>query len=285
MSSNELSNRKSILHKYLENPSRSAASIAKELKLPSSTARSVIKRFKSSLSIERKPGSGRKKGPLNKKLHQKVVKSIKSNPGLSQSDLAKRHGTSETFIRKTIEGAGLKCYRAIKTPRRNDKQDINAKKRARLLQDNVLTKFNGCLIMDDETYLKCDHKQIPGRKFYYSSKRLNVSSKFKYVQVEKYAKKMLIWQAICSCGIKSRPFFTAKTLNSELYVKECLKERLLPMIRSHSSPVKFWPDLASCHYSKFTTKWYQENKVDVIPKEWKELVFITSIVVHVFIVQ
>lgn len=101
--------------------------------------------------------------------------------------------------------------------------------------------------MDDEIYVKCDFHQIPGPKYYYSSMRLNVSNKFKYVQMEKYAKKIMIWQAICSCGKKSEPFLTSSTLNSNVYIKECLQKRVLPMIQSHRAPVKFWLDLASCH--------------------------------------
>lgn len=60
---------------------------------------------------------------------------------------------------------------------------------------------------------------------------------------------------------------TSSTMNSDLYKKECLQKRLLPFIRSHDSRVTFWPDLASCHYSKATKEWYEVNEVAVIPKE------------------
>ena len=121
--------------------------------------------------------------------------------------------------------------------------------------------------MDDETYVKMDFKQIPGQKFYVASKRLNVANKFKYIKVDKYAKKMLIWQAICSCGLKSRAFVTSQTLNSNIYVTECLQKRLLPFIKQHNKPVIFWPDLASCHYSRATINWYETNGVSVVPKD------------------
>lgn len=77
----------------------------------------------------------------------------------------------------------------------------------------------------------------------------------------------MIWQGICSCGLKTRPFVTNQTMTSVLYIKECLEKRLLPFIRSHNHPVLFWPDLASCHYSKATLEWYKKNKVDFVPKE------------------
>ena len=46
------------------------------------------------------------------------------------------------------------------------------------------------------------------------SQKVSVSNKFKYIQIEKFAKKILVWQAICSCGLKSAPFITRKTLTS-----------------------------------------------------------------------
>lgn len=78
---------------------------------------------------------------------------------------------------------------------------------------------------------------------------------------------MLIWQALCSCGKKSRAFVTTSTLNAELYTKKCLNERLLPLINSHSVRPKFWPDLASCHYARSTMAWYEDNQVAVITKD------------------
>ena len=52
----------------------------------------------------------------------------------------------------------FKSYQVIKYPNRSDKQSLTAKTRARKLYDKVLTKFNGCIIMDDKTYIKCDFK-------------------------------------------------------------------------------------------------------------------------------
>jgi hypothetical protein len=56
------------------------------------------------------------------------------------------------------------------------------------------------------------------------------------------------------------------TLNSEVYIKDCLGTRLIPLIKKHKCATKFWPDLASSHYSQKTLDWYQANKVDIIPK-------------------
>lgn len=267
MDAKELGKRKIVVHKYNENPTMSVSEIARKLKMSKSTVYGIIKRYNKTLTVDRAPGSGRKAGPADKDLHRKLVRSIKQNPGLSNVDRAKKFGTTERTVRKTIKRCNLKTYHAIKSPNRTDKQNLTAKRRARLLYDNVLTKFEGCLIMDDETYVKADFKQLPGQKFYVASMRGNVPSKYKFVCQDKYAKKYMVWQAICSCGRKSRAFVTSQTMTSNLYVKECLEKRILPFVASHNVPVKFWPDLASCHYARSTMAWYEAKKVDVIPKD------------------
>lgn len=262
----DFENRQKIVHKFNENPTWSHSMIAKSIGIPKSTVGNVLRRFKETLTIERKKGQGRKSGPANKNLHQKIIRSFKQNPGLSNRKRAERLQTSEWTVRKTKLRGGYTSYKSIKIPNRNEKQSSVVKTRARRLYNKVLTKFNGCLIIDDETYVKVDQKQIPGQTFYVAKKRLDVPNKYKFVQVCKFGKKLLIWQAICSCGMKSKAFVTATTLTSNLYMKECLEKRLIPFIKRHKSSVKFWPDLASCHYSNATLGWYQENKVDLIPK-------------------
>lgn len=77
----------------------------------------------------------------------------------------------------------------------------------------------------------------------------------------------MIWQGICSCGLKTKVFITSTTMNSKVYIEECLKKRILPFIRQHKTNVMFWPDLASCHYSKEVLEWYAANNVNFVAKE------------------
>lgn len=258
--------RKIIVHKYLENKLVPVYKIAKSLKFPESTVRSVIQRFNARLTIDRAPGSGGNRNDQCEKLHKAVLRSFDANPGMSNRDRAKKHKVHEKTIRNVRDKAKLKSYKAIKYPNRTDKQESAVKKRSRLLYDNILTKHNGCLLIDDETYVKLDLKQHPGQKFYVATIRGRVLPKWKYICLDKFAKKALIWQGICSCGRKTRPFITTSTMKSENYINECLIKRVLPFIRQHRGAVKFWPDLASCHYSKKTVEWYQSNGVDFIPK-------------------
>lgn len=266
MELNEIERRKKILHTHFENPTLSFRKLAKMMNLSRSTVTGVIRRFQREQTVDRLPVTREKPGSHNKKLVSNIVRSLKANPGLSDIDRAQRYGTSTSTGRRVRLRAGYKSYRIIKHPNRSDKQNLVAKKRARLLYSEVLTKFEGCILMDDESYVKLDLKQNAGLSFYASKIRGNVSPRYKYQMLDKYGKKVLVWQGICSCGLKTPAYMTTLNMNSQLYMKECLEKRVLPFIRSHRGPVKFWPDLASCHYSKATMSWYENNEVDVIAK-------------------
>ena len=60
----------------------------------------------------------------------------------------------------------------------------------------------------------------------------------------------------------------SETVNSDIYINECLEKHLLSFIREHQpdSNYIFWPNLADCHYSKQTIAWMDEN-VKLVPKE------------------
>ena len=99
--------------------------------------------------------------------------------------------------------------------------------------------------MYDEIYVKFDFLQIPGKIFYVAKKRGLVANKYTYFVQDKFAKKLMIWQAICGRGLKSEIFVATSTINSKYYIDECLEKKLLPLIQLHNVPAWFWPDLAT----------------------------------------
>lgn len=80
---------------------------------------------------------------------------------------------SETSVRKIKKEVGLKTYKVEKVPERNSKKNIEAKKRAKVLQRNFIRNFE-CCVMDDETYVLADFLQLPGQEFYVTNARWNV---------------------------------------------------------------------------------------------------------------
>lgn len=263
----EAERRKLILDTHVENPTWSGTKIAKSLKLPKSTVYDVLKRFRERKTVGRIDQSKRRSGTYDRQLRSKVLRTIKTNPGLSDADVAKKYNSNQTTVRRIRLRDGFRSFHASKQPNRTLKQNLVAKTRARKLYSKVLTKYQGCLLMDDETYVKMDFGQLPGQKFYKATSRGDVPSKFKFVFADKFARKFLIWQGICSCGRKTEVFITNGNMDSKMYKQECLKKRILPFIKAHEGPVKFWPDLASCHYSREVLQWYRDNGVDFIEKD------------------
>lgn len=80
-----------------------------------------------------------------------------------------------------------------------------------------------------------------------------------------------MWLAISEAGV-SKPFISSSkgfAVNSEVYQKECLP-KLKKFIDAHHSDDKyrFWPDLASCHYSKTTIDWLERQNIRYVAKNY-----------------
>ena len=87
-----------------------------------------------------------------------------------------------------------------------------------------------CLIIDDETYRAAYFRSLQ-YQYYSAINRKKLNSKYKCIGIHKFAKKFLVWQAICECGERNSCFVTTGTINTEIYIKESLKKRLLPFFR------------------------------------------------------
>lgn len=264
----ELARRKVIVHKFNENPGLSKRKLAKSLQFPESTVRKVIKRYKETLSIERSPRVYHKPLVRNRTIAKTIIRDVVKHPNRGRKKRARDLGTTEGIVRNTLRKEGYKAYHVIKAPRRNDKQCRTVKSRLRKLYDEILTKRTGCILMDDETYQYADTGQTKGLEHYYAKKRLGVADNHKFKYLDKFPEKYLIWQAICSCGMKTDTFVTKGTINADIYLKECLKKRVLPFIRKHRAPIIFWPDLASAHYAKKVLDWYESEGVSFISKDF-----------------
>lgn len=255
-----------IIQIIQKKPYWSYTKVAREVHVTRQCVSRVVKKFNKDLKIERKPGTGKAKLVTNDAKAKKVEKLLLALPNISGREVARRVQCSESFVRRVKAKAGLKTFKVQKVPDRNAKKNIEAKKRAKLLKKEFFQKFE-CCVMDDETYVFADFAQLPGQEFYVADSRGNVSEEFRTKKLSKFPKKFLVWQAICSCGNRSASFVTLGSINSDIYIKECLQKRLLPFLRQHNISTFFWPDLATCHYSKSTIDWYNKNNVIFVPKE------------------
>ena len=85
--------------------------------------------------------------------------------------------------------------------------------------------------------------------------------------------KFLVWQCLDENGNVSEPFIRTGTINSKIYLKECLEKRMLPFIKIHHNldQVLFWPDMASSHYEKKVVEWLKDKKKWILWSRMKML--------------
>lgn len=263
---NLMQRRKEIVDKWLSNPMRPNHFIAKELKIPRRTVDEVIKRYKRTLSTTRKARVNEHRGPRDPNLERKIVRTIRKNRSMSERDIAKKNSTSQSMVRRAKQRAGMKTRKKSKVPKTSAKQRATIKKRSRKLYDFLGTR-NFHLVLDDETYVKTDFLTLPGDQYYTTAEGEVLPDSETTIGMEKFGSKYLVWQAICQCGDRSQAFVTTGTINKTIYINECLKKRLVPFVKKHSSSTLFWPDLATSHYAGDTIKFLERNAVQIVPKD------------------
>lgn len=256
-----------VLDTWMREKGISMNEVAKRFGIHPASVKSIIHKFGEHYTFDDLPGRGRKPGPSDPNLDRKVINLINRNRSMSIRDLAKKAGTSIGMVQRIKKRNNLKTYKKQKVSKQTAEQKSRAKTRARKLYHRILQKPDACILMDDETYVKEDSSTLPGPQFYTAAIGEDVSDHEKSIEVEKFGQKVLVWQAICSCGLKSASFFTKGTINADIYQKECLQKRLLPLYKKHTTPPLFWPDLASAHYAKSTLRWFEDNDVDFVEKD------------------
>lgn len=214
--------------------------------------------------FKRLPKTGRKKGPRDQNIDEKVLALIHKHNTMSVRELAKK-ARSMSMVKKKKKQRH-KTYKKQKVPKKSLRQVEVGKTRVRKLYDRLLNDAVQCVIMD-ETYVKLDSKTLPGPEFYTKVKGGTVDEAVSTIQVDKFGEKVLIWQAICICGLRTSAFFTKGTINADVYMKECLKKRLIPFYEKHNVLRIFWPDLASAHYARSTLALLDSKGINFVSKE------------------
>jgi len=107
MKTEQVKTRKLIVDKYLDNQAFSQLQLAKQLNLPKTTTQNVLSNFRKTLTIERKPGSSRKKGTMDNKLKQKILAVFRRNCNLSEWLVAEKVETSASTVHQIKGRANL----------------------------------------------------------------------------------------------------------------------------------------------------------------------------------
>jgi hypothetical protein len=228
----------------------------------------VIKRYEDENRVKFKKLSGRpaiKSSPEN---IAKVKKILERNPTSPLTVLAQKNNFSDTTFRRIKkEKLQIKSYKQQEAPKYREGQAERSQVNCGIILKKAEEKM---FIMDDESYVPFDPKQVKGPKFYHCKSKKDAPHHIKYKRKEKYAEKVMVWQAIDEEGSISEPFYLYKKhMNGEIYLEECLKKRLLPFIERNREikDVCFWFDMAGCHYKTEVTAFLDKIGLSYIKRD------------------
>lgn len=254
-----------IIQKYCSE-GLSCRNIAKLVKKSKSAVYQIIRKYGEHHTLGDLPRSRTRSGAANPQIEKKCVKLLLSDESDSVRQIAKKLKVSVGTVQNIKRRNNIKTYKKQKVPKRSAEQHERAKERCRTLDPILRKRSNCCILMDDETYCKLDTTTLPGPQFFNAIVGEEVPDDKRSIKMDKFGKKVLVWQAICSCGKKSLPYFTTGTINAENYRKECIQKRLVVVYRQHKTPPLFWPDLASAHYAATTLKLLKKYKIKFVEK-------------------
>ena len=224
----------------------------------------IIRRYEKKGTYEYEPKTGRKRTVASKIISKRVVNHLK-NTNRSVRETALKFKISKSTIQNIKQREGVKTYKCVKASKMTEDQQ----KRAKINSRKILVKSaHKILVLDDETYVTVDPRDINGVKYYNCTDKSQVPNEVKFKGKQKFPKQFLIWQALDQCGHVSEAYIKMGTMNSKEYMEECLMKRLVPFIKKYHQidKVMFWPDLAPIHYQKDVINCLKQNGIQFIDK-------------------
>jgi len=89
--------------------------------------------------------------------------------------------------------------------------------------------------LDDERYFTLSGN-VPGNNRYYSSDPSSAPENIKFIQKQKFEPHLLVWLAISPRGFSNPYIHRSKiAIREDIYLKQCIRGRLLPFIKKTSS--------------------------------------------------
>ena len=125
------------------------------------------------------------------------------------------------------------------------------------------------LILDDESYFPLNGAEMPGNSGFYTTNKAETPSDIKFKRRDKFPEKVMIWAVISKEGIgKIQVFKKQESMNGQMYREKCLPLMLKFVDENYDSrdQVVFWPDLATCHYTKENLDYLESEGIYTVPK-------------------
>ena len=205
---------------------------------------------------------------MNKNKVKRLENMVNNKSGIGQRTLGSKFGVKQQTISWVLKNkTKIRYYKKEDAPYYQESQKQRVIKNCRKLATKELKDKD--VILDDEKYFTYSNSNTPGNRGYYTSDKLTAPPEIRFKMIEKFPPKVLVYLAISSRGISEAHFQESGTaINSDIYIKKCLKSKLLPFIRKYhdDNNYVFWPDLATSHQSKNTVKWLKDNNINFIDK-------------------
>lgn len=206
---------------------------------------------------------------LSARTTRKLLSSAKNKVGQSTRKLARKFGISNSTVHGILSKNNVIYRKRRRAPKYTAEQLEKIPICCRALRRNHFAngKF---IILDDESYFTFSHHELSGNDGFYTDNIEATPDDVKYAGKSKFEPKVLVWAAISSKGL-SVPLIRpnkSKAVDSDVYIGQCLPKLKQFIGKFHAGDeIMFWPDLASCHYSKKTLHWLTEQKIPFVPKK------------------
>jgi hypothetical protein len=265
--------RQRFVHFYLSQVQRSKSKAVKAFESPIFNRRTlyrILSDFEKTGSVKLKPRTGRKGNKMARQNARRVRTKFEKNPGKTVTKVAaelKMKRSTVGYVKLKV--CGLKARSKKPAPKYTEEQAARAKRNCRKIYRNrILSGSSKIVILDDESYFPLDPSDLSYRQFYHAATPGNVCPSERTKGKAKFFQKVMVWQAIDEKGNRSEPCFFQGTINGDVYLKECIRKRLIPFIKKYHKveDVLFWPDLASCHYTEAVRNELDSAGIDYIGK-------------------
>lgn len=266
---------KIIRESYLARGDASKAQFVKDMVKVGFKRRTVyrtLKKIESGQEMTRKPETRSRINGFTTEREKELYEAADHTVGTSFRPLERILDLDHKTVKKILNRNGIQMFKRKKVPKSKPEQRKRQKTRIRELSRSLFKAENDDVdvIMDGECYFDENGMNFHGSNTFLFSQAKLEPENVKYQTKTKYPFKLMVWIAFSKKG--RSVWFIKKTMgavDSGLYIGECLKKRLLPFIKKnypHRNYV-FWPDLASCHYSKETQSFMHAYKVNFVPKD------------------
>jgi hypothetical protein len=138
--------------------------------------------------------------------------------------------------KKILTEAGVVKKKRKKAPKSNENQKKRQKKCLEKWRRNLLRPSNDIDVILDDEYFTVDGYNCFGNDSYHSNQGLEASENVKFKFTSKFPSKVMVWIAISSKGLSQELVMkSGNAINAQLYIKECLKKRLVKFIAKYHS--------------------------------------------------